>query len=170
MIAPRPRLSRAARRADVALLVVMRTRGHRPSVERAIAAYSRTGEHSLLWLAACVLGVAVHRGRRSVYVRCGRAVVAAEVLNATAKIVINRRRPRIADLPPLTPTRTQLSHPSAHATTSFAAAGVLMHALPPALPHALAGAMALTRPYLGVHYPSDIVVGGAFGLLLARLI
>jgi membrane-associated phospholipid phosphatase len=28
--------------------------------------------------------------------------------------------------------------------------------------------MALSRPYLGVHYPSDVVVGGAFGVLLAR--
>ena len=164
------RAARAAQRADVALLTLMRTRGHAPTVERAVGLYSRTGEHSYLWLGACALGFATHRGRRSVYVRCGRAVVAAEVLNATAKALVNRRRPGIAHLPPLTATRSQLSHPSAHATTSFAAAGVLAHAVPPALPHALAAAMALTRPYLGVHYPSDIAVGCAFGLLLSRLI
>jgi membrane-associated phospholipid phosphatase len=160
--------ARAARRADIAVLVALRTRGHHPGVERAVARYSDSGDHSMLWLSACTAGVAAHRGRRSVYVRCGRAVVAAEILNATAKAVVGRRRPALAHLPGLAATRSQLSHPSAHATTSFAAATVLAEALPAGLTFALAGGMALSRPYLGVHYPSDIVVGAAFGFLLAR--
>ena len=45
------------------------------------------------------------------------------------------------------------SYPSAHATTSFAAAAALP--LPAAPLYALAAAMALSRVYLGVHYPSD---------------
>jgi membrane-associated phospholipid phosphatase len=36
------------------------------------------------------------------------------------------------------------------------------------LTFALASGMALSRPYLGVHYPSDIVVGAAFGVVLGR--
>lgn len=163
-------VARAARQADLSLLVALRTRGHHPGIERAVARYSGSGDHSMLWLTACTAGLAAHRGRRSVYARCGRAVVAAEILNATVKAVVGRRRPALAHLPGLAATRSQLSHPSAHATTSFAAATVLAEALPPALTFALASGMALSRPYLGVHYPSDIVVGAAFGFALGRAI
>lgn len=160
--------ARIAQRADVSLLLALRTRGHLPPVERAVARYSGSGDHSALWLTACGLGLMAHRGRRHVYLRCGRAVVAGEILNATVKILVGRHRPTIPHLPVLAATRSPLSHPSAHATTSFAAATVLADALPPVLPFVLAGGMALSRPYLGVHYPSDVVVGGAFGVLLAR--
>ena len=41
----------------------------------------------------------------------------------------------------------------------------------PALPlYAAAGAMALTRPYLGVHYPSDVLAGAALGAALEKLL
>jgi undecaprenyl-diphosphatase len=68
----------------------------------------------------------------------------------------------------LASTLSGLSYPSAHAATSFAAAG----ALPlPSLPlYAAAGAMALTRPYLGVHYPSDVIAGALLGRALERLL
>ena len=35
--------------------------------------------------------------------------------------------------------------------------------------YALATAMALSRPYLGVHYPSDIAAGALLGDAVARL-
>ena len=112
-----------------------------------MALYSaRRGEHSLLWLMAAAVGVTAHRGRRGVYLSCGRTVVAGEVLNAMAKALVGRRRPSIGHLPPLTAARSQLSHPSAHATTSFAAAAVLSRALPPVIPYSLAAGMALSRP------------------------
>ena len=52
-------------------------------------------------------------------------------------------------------------------TGSFAAAGALGRSAPL---YAAAGAMALTRPYLGVHYPSDVVAGAALGVALERLL
>jgi len=33
---------------------------------------------------------------------------------------------------------------------------------------AAATAMALSRPYIGVHYPSDVIVGAALGTYVAR--
>jgi undecaprenyl-diphosphatase len=65
-------------------------------------------------------------------------------------------------------TRSQRSFPSAHAASSFAAAHVLSQAFPGALVYAVASAMALSRPYLGVHYPSDVLGGAALGSLIAR--
>ena len=61
------------------------------------------------------------------------------------------------------------SFPSAHAATSFAGA-VRIAALVPRHRGALLAAaalMAFTRPYLGVHYPSDVVAGAAVGTVIA---
>jgi membrane-associated phospholipid phosphatase len=92
------------------------------------------------------------------------------VANAVAKRIVRRRRPTLDGLPPLMATNSQLSFPSAHAATSFAAARVLSKAQALPAVYVLAAAMALSRPYLGVHYPSDIVAGAVFGTALVELV
>jgi membrane-associated phospholipid phosphatase len=99
-----------------------------------------------------------------------RTVLAAYVANQAIKLVVRRPRPRLEGLPPLTSTITDRSYPSAHATTSFAAARTLSRELPPAPLYLLAGGLALSRPYLGVHYPSDVLAGAALGEAMARLV
>jgi undecaprenyl-diphosphatase len=70
---------------------------------------------------------------------------------------------------PLMSTRLDLSLPSGHAATSFAGATLLAFVVPrltvPFL--ALAAAIAWSRVYVGVHYPSDIVAGAALGAAIA---
>ena len=128
------------------------------------------GEHSAAWFAVAAAGTALHKRKRRVYLRAVPALVAVEVINALLKIAIGRKRPRLAGLPPLTWTRSQRSCPSAHASGSFAAARVLSQALPLAPVYASAFAMALSRPYLGVHYPSDIVAGMLLGTVVADVV
>ena len=60
------------------------------------------------------------------------------------------------------------SYPSAHATTSAAAARVLSPLVGFPL-YPLAAAMALSRLYLGVHWPSDTVAGVALGSAIGEL-
>jgi membrane-associated phospholipid phosphatase len=147
---------------DVALLRLLRTRGHWPLVERAVRLYAGAGENGALWLALGVLA----RDRRAI-----RVVLITLAANSAAKEVVRRARPVLEEeLPPLVPTLTGRSYPSAHASTSFAGAAALARTLPSVPLYAAAGAMALTRPYLGVHYPSDVLAGALFGRAVERLL
>ena len=158
------------RRLDLALLRALRTHGHAPGVERAVLAFTRAGEHGGLWLAVAAAGALADPRRRPVYLRAIRVVVVAYLTNIALKYVIRRRRPELDDVPPLSSTVTKLSFPSAHATTSFAAARELSRALPAPPLYAAATAMALSRPYVGVHYPTDVAAGAVLGTALAELI
>jgi undecaprenyl-diphosphatase len=96
-----------------------------------------------------------------------RAVAGAYAANYAVKLIVRRRRPELPGLEPLTPTVSSLSFPSAHATASFAAARAYGRVAPAAPLYAAALAFALSRPYLGVHYPSDVVAGAALGTVVA---
>ena len=111
---------------DNAGLAFARTRGHSPGLDRAVAAYSRAGEHAAV-LARARAGGCGWRQRRGPTAgapgsaACG-IVAGSYGLNQAIKFAVRRRRPDLDGLPPLTPVVTRLSFPSAHATTSFAAA------------------------------------------------
>lgn len=122
-----------------------------------------------MWLAIGLLGGCVERARRPEWRRARRTVVRAYVANTAIKLVVRRRRPRLAELPALTDTPTALSFPSAHASTSFAGAASYSRLGLPAIPlYALAAALSASRLYLGVHYPSDTVAGALLGTALGR--
>jgi membrane-associated phospholipid phosphatase len=157
------------RALDLGLLRLLRTRGHPPSVEATVIAFARAGEHGLVWYALAGIGAALDRERRPVYLRAARAVFATMIANACIKRVVRRTRPVMEGLPALTPTLSWHSYPSAHASTSFAGARILAGALPAGVVYGLASTMALSRPYLGVHYPSDVVAGAVLGDAVARM-
>lgn len=154
---------------DTAALRFARTRGHPAAVERAVAAYSRTGEHAASWFALGLAGALVAREpeRRRAWLRGMQVVAGAYALNFAVKVAVRRRRPELPGLPPLTPTVSRLSFPSAHATTSFAAARAYAAVAPAAPLYAAAAAFALSRPYLGVHYPTDVAAGALLGSAIA---
>jgi membrane-associated phospholipid phosphatase len=122
---------------------------------------AQAGEQGLAWHA-----IALATGNR----RANAVVLAATLANYPVKLIVGRRRPELEGLPPLVHTISSRSYPSAHATTSFAGAAALARSLPAAPLYALAAAMAFTRPYLGVHYPSDVVAGALLGGALEKLL
>jgi membrane-associated phospholipid phosphatase len=155
---------------DRTLLLLARTHGHPRLAERAIGTYSRTGEHAACWLGLGLLGALTSRDptRRAAWKRGIEIVGASYAVNYAVKIAVRRPRPDLNGLPPLTPTVSRLSFPSAHATTSFAAACAYSALVPRPVLYAAATVFALSRPYLGVHYPSDVVSGALLGTAIAK--
>ena len=156
---------------DTSWLLLARTHGHPRWAERAVGAYSRTGEHAACWLGLGLAGATLSRDARDrqAWRRGVGTVAAAYALNYAVKITVRRPRPELEGLPPLTPTVSDLSFPSAHATTSFAAARAYRKLAPAWALYGAAFAFALSRPYLGVHYPSDVLAGALLGTAIAEV-
>jgi membrane-associated phospholipid phosphatase len=154
---------------DRKLLMLARTRGHSRRRERVVANYSRLGEHAACWLGLGLAGAALDADRRGRWLRGTGVVAGSYVVNYAVKVSVRRHRPELEGLPALSPVVSRLSFPSAHATTSFAAARVYSGLVPAAVLYAVAGAFAASRPYLGVHYPSDVVAGAVLGTAVATL-
>jgi membrane-associated phospholipid phosphatase len=160
-----------SRELDQRLLIAARTRGHSRWAECGIAAFSRTGEHAACWLALGAAGAVLDRGdaRRRAWSHGVTVVAGAYALNQALKFTVRRPRPKLVGLPPLSPTVSRLSFPSAHATTSFAAARTYLGLAPAWALYSAAVAFAVSRPYLGVHYPSDVIAGAALGTVVAEV-
>lgn len=161
---------RVLARTDRAVLRLLRTRLHPPALERAAIAYTAAGEFGAIWIAASLTGARLDPERRDSWLAVAALVPATLGANYLVKIGVRRRRPRLAGLPPLGREPATFSFPSGHAATSFAAAKSMGALLPGARNPLLAAAalMAFTRPYLGLHYPTDAIAGAVLGSALAR--
>lgn len=157
---------------DTSVLRTMRTRWHTPALEKAAMLLSKAGENAYVWFAIGVIGAIVDPDRRWQWVVAAFTGPVAIVLNFGIKLIFRRPRPQLEGLPPLGGAPSSLSFPSAHATASFASATVVTRIAPDLAPavFGLATLMALTRPYLGMHYPSDVIAGAGLGAALGLLV
>ena len=153
--------------ADLKLLRAMRTRWHSPGLESAAVALGKAGNNGLIWV---VLGVALallDPDRRESWLICAALGPIAIGLNYGIKALVRRPRPVLEGLPPLGGAPSSLSFPSAHATSSFAVATAMCRVDPAtSAAFVVAIALALGRPYLGMHYPSDVLAGALIGVAL----
>ena len=119
------------------------------------------------WPALGLTAMAVDSNRREQWLTANASIALALLSTKALSKVIRRPRPYFADCPPARHRADFQSFPSTHAATSFAA----VVAVPPLLPAAplliVAIGTAVGRLLLGEHYPSDIIIGAALGVLIA---
>lgn len=131
-------------------------------------------EWSPIFLLAAFLSLAM-KERRQVLAVLGLSVCAFLISDSTAhalKLAVERARPCAAleGVNTLTKCNGSFSMPSIHAANAFAFAVpfLLLARSRARLAMLLAAAgIAYSRPYVGVHYPSDIVVGALLGSAVA---
>jgi len=156
---------------DLQILRLMRTRGHSPGVERAAKALGKLGNNGAVWFGIGAVLAIFDSANREAWVICAVLGPVAIGLNYAVKLVVRRPRPVLDGLPPLGGAPSSLSFPSAHATSSFAVATAMTRVDPlGGLAFLLAFALALGRPYLGMHYPSDVLAGALLGVALGLIV
>lgn len=128
-----------------------------------------------LWfvvLAALVIGMAVRTapGARRVWLLLAVTIVGSSVIVTTLKLIVARPRPAEAIVSTFTS-----AYPSGHAVRAFAVYGLVVWACHRSVRHRLLRAagivlgvllvavITLSRLYLGVHLPSDLVAGALLG-------
>lgn len=136
------------------------------------------GNSGIAWVILSLLLLVFKKTRRIGLMSLLALLVSLLINNLTLKNLVARIRPyeTVEGLVPLIGRPWDYSFPSGHTGSSFASAWVFYRGLPkrfgiPAL--ILAGLIGLSRLYLGVHYPTDVLFGvfsGIFSGFAAELI
>jgi membrane-associated phospholipid phosphatase len=131
----------------------------------------KAGNNGAVWFGLGAVLAIFDSANREAWIVCAFLGPIAIGLNYAVKLIVKRPRPVLEGLPPLGGAPSSLSFPSAHATSSFAVATAMTRVEPlGALAFLLAIALSLGRPYLGMHYPSDVLAGAVLGVVLGLLV
>ena len=134
--------------------------------------FTTLGDDGRIWIATAIMLLFIKKYRKT-GVMVGVSLLGSLIfINMIIKNLVARARPYkvIETLTILVPEPKEFSFPSGHAASSFAAGVVLYLTLPkkygvPAL--ILAVLISLSRLYVGVHYPTDVLGGMVMGTLIA---
>jgi len=160
----------AAPRGEVAAMVAIQsTLADRPGLLTTARGLSHFGEHSIGWLTVAVLGAVLMPRRRRDWLVAGAGAFTAHAAAVVIKRLVRRRRPHHPAVAVHVGTPSELSFPSAHATSTTAAAILMGRTTGLPLPAVVVPPMALSRILLGVHYPSDVAFGVALGAVIAGI-
>jgi hypothetical protein len=97
-------------------------------------ALGAAGEWAAVWVATGTAAAALDRSRRGRWLAAAAVGPAAIGVNFAIKVAVGRQRPLLEEHPPLARAPTKLSFPSAHATSSLAAATALGRVAPAGRP------------------------------------
>lgn len=137
--------------------------------------YTTLGNSGALWIVLCLALLAFPKTRRAGVAGLLALVCSLLLTNGILKHLAQRVRPWLLfeELFPLVYEGDPNSFPSGHTSAAFAAAVAWAHTLPKrwmkAVGLVMAVLMGLSRLYVGVHFPVDVLCGALVGSLCGFL-
>ena len=141
-----------------------------------VSFYTHLGDAGILWLVASLAMLCFKKTRKAGFLGLLSIAMSGLLTNVLLKPLVARDRPwlTVEGLRFLVEEHDPNSFPSGHTSAAFAAAGIWFKTLPERWMGItgimLAVLMGLSRLYVGVHFPSDVLVGALMGLLAACLV
>lgn len=140
-----------------------------PMLDPVMKVITSLGNAGILWILLTVLLLIPKQTRRVGMISALALLASLLVSNILIKNLVARTRPynAIAALIPIVPKPSEFSFPSGHTASSFASATVFYRKLPKKygiLAMTMAVLIALSRLYVGVHYPTDVLAGIISGI------
>ena len=138
--------------------------------------YTHLGDAGLMWIALSLVMLFFPQTRRAGILSLCAMALGLVCNNLLLKHLVQRPRPYlvVAGLAPLIPPPDPNSFPSGHTCAAFASAIAWLFTLPrrwmKVTGIVLAALMGFSRMYVGVHFPTDVLVGGLVGSLCACLV
>lgn len=156
---------------DGAVLLWLQEAVRNDMVSPLVCFYTGLGNSGVLWIGLSCLMLLFRPTRRAGVVSLAALMLGFLCTNVLLKPLVARPRPwlDVAGLLPLIHEPDMNSFPSGHTCAAFSAACGWWSALPKKWMRVtgliLAALMGLSRLYVGVHYPSDVIGGAAVGTL-----
>lgn len=157
---------------DASILLWIQDALRAPFATPVVSFITHLGDHGIFWVALTLALLAFRRTRRIGLVCFVSMAIGWVITNLVIKNWVARVRPYelIEGLECLVGTQKDFSFPSGHTTNALACAWVLLRMAPkkygvPAM--VLAVLIALSRLYVGVHYPTDVLGGAVIGIASA---
>lgn len=146
-----------------------------PWLDGIVSFYTRLGDHGMLWIVLCLAMLIFPRTRKAGEAGAIALVFSLLFTNVLIKPLLSRTRPWLVmeGLIRLVDERDPYSFPSGHSSAAFAAAsawlGTLHERWMRVAGIVAAALVALSRLYVGVHFPSDVICGTLVGLFCGWL-
>lgn len=157
---------------DGGILLFLQENVRNPVMTPILRLITTLGNGGAVWIALTILLLCIPKTRKAGCMALAALLGTLLVNNMILKNLVARTRPYevIEGLTYIVRKPVDYSFPSGHEGCSFAVACVMFRRLPgrygvPAL--ILAILIALSRLYVGVHYPSDVLFGVISGILIS---
>lgn len=144
-----------------------------PALDGVMTFITHLGDTGVIWIALTLILLAIPRTRKAGAVCAAALILNLLLTNVALKNIIQRIRPYdvMESLKILVEAEHDFSFPSGHTACSFAGAWAMRRTLNkkiwiPAM--ILAALIGLSRLYVGVHYPTDVLAGLVVGTFAAE--
>ncbi len=162
---------------DEQIIVWIQEYMQNPIMTKIMIFVSTLGNKGMIWIGLGILLLCFGIRRKKLFglgIRLFLCLGTTAVLcNLILKPWVARIRPYdVLDFPILIPPLQDYSFPSGHTSSSFAAAAVIYayHKKWGIAAYVFAVCMGISRLYLGVHFPSDVLVGAVIGFVTANMV